>query len=65
MKKQRKHSKLKDEKFPERTTSGIDISSLLQSEFKTEVTKMIKERRKVIDRIAGHCNKEQGSIKRN
>ena len=40
MKKQRKHSKLKDKKFPERTTSGIDISSLLQSEFKTEVTKM-------------------------
>ena len=26
---------------------------------------MIKERRKVIDRIAGHCNKGQGSIKRN
>ena len=64
MKKQRKHSKLK-EKFPERTTSRIDISILLQSEFKAEVTKMLKEIRKVIDRIAGHCNKELGSIKRN
>ena len=65
MKKQRKHSKLKEEKFSERTASRIDISSLLQSEFKTEVTNMLKEIRKVIDRIAGPCNKEQGSIKRN
>ena len=65
MKKQRNHSKLREEKSPERTTNEIDISSILHPELKKEVIKMLQELRKIMDRNAGHCNKELETIKRN
>ena len=44
MKKQRNHSKLKEqEKSPERTNNETDLSSLPDPKFKREVIKTLKE----------------------
>ena len=44
MKKQRNHSQLKDqENFPEGTNNETDLFSLIDTEFKKEVMKILKE----------------------
>ena len=65
MKKQRKHSQLKEQENFERSNNETDFSSLLDLEFKREVIKILKVLRKTIDRNAHHCIKELETIKRN
>ena len=51
MKKQRNHSQLKDqENSPEGTNNETDLFSLIDTEFKNEVMKILKELRKAIKR---------------
>ena len=45
--------------------NSINLSSLLDSEFKKEVIKMLKELKKSTVGNAYHCNKEQKTTKRN
>ena len=66
MKKQRNHSQLKDqENSPEGTNNETDLFSLIDTEFKKEVMKMLKELRKVIDRNSDYCKKELETVRRN
>ena len=66
MEKQKNHSQFKEqEKSHERTNNETDLTSLLDPEFKKEVMQMLKAIGKIIDRNAGHCNKELETIKRN
>ena len=66
MKKQRNHSKLKDQgNSPERTNYETALFSLIDTEFKKEIMKMLKELRRAIDRYAGYCKKKVETIKRN
>ena len=59
MKKQRKHSQLKDQgDSPERTNNDIDLFSLKDTKFKKEVMKILEKLRKAIDRNANYCKKE-------
>ena len=56
MKKQRNHSQLKDqENSPEGTNNETDLFSLIDTEFKKEVMKILKQLRKIIDRNADYC----------
>ena len=65
MKKQRKHSQLKDqENSPERTNNETDIFCLTDTEFKQEIMKILKELRKAIDRNAEYYKKELENIRR-
>ena len=51
MKKQRSHSQLKDQEHsPERTNNETDLLSLIDTEFKKEIMKILKELRRTIDR---------------
>ena len=53
MKKQRNHSKLKDQgNSPERTNYETALFSLIDTEFKKEIMKILKEFRKTINRTA-------------
>ena len=55
MKKQRKHSQLKDqEDSPEETNNDIDLFSLKDTKFKKEVMKIQKKLTKAIDRNANY-----------
>ena len=58
MKKQRNHSWLKDQE------QEAGLLSLIVTEFKTEIMKMLKELRKVINRSADDCKKDIESIRR-
>ena len=50
MKKQRNHSKFKDQvNSPERTNNKIEHFSLIDTRFKKEIMKILKELRKDID----------------
>ena len=66
MKKQRNHFQLKDQEHsPERTNNEINLFSLIDTEFKKEVMKILKKLRKAINRNAEECKKELETIKRN
>ena len=57
MKKQRNHSQLKDQgNSPERTNNETDLFSLIDTEFKKEIIKILKKFR-TIDRNADYFNK--------
>ena len=59
MKKERKHSQLKDQEYsPERTNNETDLFSLTDTKFKKEVMKILKELRKAITEM-------QSTVKRN
>ena len=65
MKKQRNHSQLKDqENSPEGTNNETDLFSLIDTKFKEEVRKILKELRKAIDRNADYCKKELETMRR-
>ena len=57
-KKKKKKKEEEEEKSPERPNNEIDFSSLIDSGFKKEVIKMLKELRKNISRKIYHCQKE-------
>ena len=62
----RNHSQLKDqENFSEGTNNETDFFSLIDTDFKKEIMKILKELRKAIDRNAEYCKKELETIKRN
>ena len=66
MKKQKNQSRLKDqENSPERTNNETYHSNIIDSEFKKEIIKILKGLRKAVNRNAGYCKKELGTIKRN
>ena len=53
MKKERNHSHLKDqENSPKGTNNETDLFSLIDTEFKKEVMKILKELKKAIERNA-------------
>lgn len=52
------------EKSPERMNNGIDLDSLLDSVFKKEVIKALKEIRETINRNAEYSKKETETRKR-
>ena len=57
--KQKNHSQLKDqENSPERTNNETDLFSLIDTEFKKEIIKILKELRRTIDRNADYYKKE-------
>ena len=59
MKKQRNHSQLKDqENSSERTKNETDLYSLIDTEGKKEIMKILKEKRKAINRNTDYCKKE-------
>ena len=63
---QRNHSQLKDqENSPERANKETDLFSLMDTKFKKEIMKMLKELRKAIHRNADYCKKELETIRRN
>ena len=65
MKKQRNHSQLKDqENFPERINNETDLFSLLDTDFKKEIMKILKELRRAIDKNAEHCKNELETIRK-
>ena len=65
MKNQRNHSQLKDqENSTEGTNNVTDFFSLIDTEFKKEVMKILKKLRKAIDRNADYCKKELETIRR-
>ena len=65
MKKQRNHTQLKDqENSPEITNNDTDFFSLIDTDFKEEIMKIMKELRKVINRNAHYCEKELETIRR-
>ena len=58
MKKQRNHSQLIDqENSPERTNNETDLFSLIDTKFKKEIMKILKDLRKAIDRNADYCKR--------
>ena len=58
MKKQRHHIQIKDqENSPQRTNNETDLFSLIDTEFKKEIMKILKELRKAIDINADYCKK--------
>ena len=60
MKNERNHSQIKDqENSPERTNNETDLFSLIDTEFKKEILKILKELRRAIDRNADYCKKDQ------
>ena len=66
MKKQRNHSQLKDQgNSPERTNNETDLFTLIDTDFKKEIMKILKELRKAIYRNAEYCRKELETIKLN
>ena len=66
MKKQRSQSQLKDqENSPERINNETDLFSVIDTDCKKEIMKILKELRKGINRNAKHCKKELGTMKRN
>ena len=66
MKKQRSHSQLKDQEHsPERTNNETDLLSLIDTEFKKEIMKILKELRRTIDRSVDYYYKELETIRRN
>ena len=66
MKKQRNYSQSKEqEKSPKKINNETGLSSLPDPEFRTEVIKMLKELRKIINRNIDHFNKELKTINRN
>ena len=66
MKKQRNYSQSKEqEKSPKRINNETGLFSLPDTEFRTEVIKMLKELRKIINRNTDHFNKELKTINRN
>ena len=65
MKKERNHSHLKDqENSPKGTNNETDLFSLIDTEFKKEVMKILKELRKAVNRSADYCKKELETIRR-
>ena len=63
MKKERNHSQLKgQENFPERTNNETALSSLIDSKFKKEVTKILKELRKAIEKNADYSKNDTRKI---
>ena len=65
MKKERNHSQLKDpENSPEGTNNETDLFSLIDTEFKKELMKILKESRKATDRNEDYCKKELETIRR-
>ena len=66
MKKQRNYSQSKEqEKSPKKINNETGLSSLPDPEFRTELIKMLKELRKIINRNTDHFNKELKTINRN
>ena len=66
MEKQKNHYQLKDQEHsPESRNNETDLFSLIDTEFKKEVMKILKVLRKNIERNADHCNKELENIKMN
>ena len=65
MKKQRNNSQLKEqENSPEGANSKTDLFCLLQTVFKKEIMKILKELRKAVSRNADYYKKELGTIRR-
>ena len=65
MKKQRNHSQIKDqENCPERTNNETDCFNLIDTKFKKEIMKILKELRKAIGRDADYCKKDLETIRR-
>ena len=65
VKKQRNYFQLKDrENSPERTNNATDLFSLIDTKFKKEIMKILKELRKAIDRNADYYKKELKTIRR-
>ena len=59
MQKQRDHSQLKDqENSYEGKNNETDLFNPIDTEFKKEVIKILKELRRTINRNADHCNKD-------
>ena len=66
MEKQRNYSKLKDQEYsPEGTNNEADLFSLIDTDFKKEIMKILREQRKAIDRNAEYYKKELETIRRN
>ena len=66
MKKERKHSQIKgQENSPERANSETNLFTLIDTDFKKEIIKILKELRKAIDRNAEYCKKGLETIERN
>ena len=66
MKKLRNHSQLKEEEnSPEGGNNETDLCTLIDTKFKKEIMKILKELRKATDRNAEYCKKELKTIKRN
>ena len=64
MKTQRSHSQLKDqENSLERTNNKTDLFSLIDTEFKKKVLKILKELRKAIDKNANYFKKRTRNCK--
>ena len=64
MEKQRNHSQLTDEdNSPERTNSERGLFSLIATDFKKQIMKILKELRKAINRNAEYCKNELETIK--
>ena len=64
--KQRNHSQLKDQEHsPERTNNEADLFNMIDTDFKQEIMKILKELRRTIDRNADYYKKELETIKRN
>ena len=62
---QRNHSQLKDqENSSERTNNETDLFSLIDTEFKKEIMKILKELRRTIDRNTDYCKKELETIRK-
>ena len=65
MKKQRNHSQLKEqENSPKGANNETDLWSLIDTEFKKKVMKILKELRKAINRNADYYKKELETISR-
>ena len=66
MKEQRNHFQLKDQEHsPGRTNNEVDLCSLIDTNFRKEVMKILEELRKAINRNADYCKKELETIKGN
>ena len=65
MKKLRDHSQLKEQdNSPEGANNEIDLCNLIDTEFKKEVMKMLKELRVGMNSNAGYFRKELETIRR-
>ena len=66
MKKQKDSFQLKDQENPltKRINNKTDCFCLIDTKFKKEIMKMLKELRKVIKRSADDCKKELETVRR-